>query len=80
VGASDVDDLKDRLHAIESSHNETAKLVAVLASEMAGIRWLLRLILGTIIVGIIGAFITAWVQIPKSVERAHGYAPVEPPK
>ena len=78
MAASDVDDLKDRLHAIESSHNETAKLVAVLASEMAGIRWLLRLILGTIIVGIIGAFITAWVQIPRSVDRAHGS--VESPK
>ena len=49
----EVEHIRERLSVIEAQHGETAKLVAVLASEMAGIRWLLRLILGTIIVGII---------------------------
>ena len=70
----EVEHIRERLSVIEAQHGETAKLVAVLASEMSGIRWLLRLILGTIIVGILGAFITAWVQIPRQVDKAHGAA------
>ncbi len=78
MGASDVEDLKERLWAIEQQHSETSKLVAVLANEMKGIKWLLCLILGTIIVGIIGAMVTAWVQIPRSIQALPGHT--EAPK
>ena len=73
MGTAEIEDIRERLATIESRHGETATLVAVLVNEMQGIRWLLRLILGTIIVAVIGAIITAWVQIPKGV-----YAPTTP--
>lgn len=78
MGTADVEDLKERLCAIEQQHGETSKLVAVLANEMKGIKWLLGLILGTIIVGIIGAMVTAWVQIPRSIQSIPGHT--EAPK
>ena len=78
--ASDSEDIRDRLSRLESHHGETSRLVAVLVNEMQGIRWLLRSILGTIIVGVVGAIITAWVQIPRA--DYHPLAPriVEVPK
>lgn len=73
MGASDVDDIKERLSAVESVQASTNTLVAVLSNEMAGIKKLLWMILGAIIVGVVGAFITAWVQIPRG-----DYAPTTP--
>ena len=66
MGSADIEDLRDRLARLESGHGETATLVAVLVHEMQGIRWLLRSILGTIIVAVVGAIVTAWVQIPRA--------------
>ena len=65
MGTADIEDIRERLATIESRHGETATLVAVLVNEMQGIRWLLRLILGTIIIAVLGAVVTAWVQIPR---------------
>lgn len=64
MGTADVDDLKDRLSALEAAHNGTDRAVAVLSNQMNGVIRLLWMILGALIVGIVGAFITAWVQIP----------------
>ena len=65
MGTADIEDIRERLAGLEGKHSETATLVAVLVHEMQGIRWLLRLILGTIIIAVIGAIVTAWVQIPR---------------
>ena len=65
MGTAEIDDIRERLAGLEGKHGETAMLVAVLVNEMQGIRWLLRLILGTIIIAVIGAIVTAWVQIPR---------------
>lgn len=73
MGTSDVEDLKERMSALEAAHGGTDKAVAVLSNQMSGVIRLLWMILGAIIVGIVGAFITAWVQIPRG-----DYAPTTP--
>ena len=78
--ASDSEDIRERLTRLESHHGETSRLVAVLVNEMQGIRWLLRSILGTIIVGVVGAVITAWVQIPRGHYNPSTPRIVEVPK
>lgn len=80
MGTAEIDDIRDRLHAIEVQHGETSRLVAVLVNEMQGIRWLLRSILGTIIVAVVGAIITAWVQIPRGNYNPNTPRVVEAPK
>ena len=64
VGAADVEDLKERLSAIERQHTDLNAVVAVLNNQMGGVIRLLWMILGALIVGIIGAFVTAWVKVP----------------
>lgn len=64
MGTAEIEDIRDRMTRLEARHGETSTLVAVLVHEMQGIRFLLRSILGAIIVAVIGAIITAWVQIP----------------
>lgn len=64
MGTAEIEDIRERMTRLEARHGETSTLVAVLVHEMQGIRFLLRSILGAIIVAVIGAFITAWVQIP----------------
>lgn len=65
MGTADIEDIRERLAGLEARHGETSTLVAVLVSEMQGIKFLLRSILGAIIVAVIGAIVTAWVQIPR---------------
>lgn len=64
MGTIEVEDIKERLSAIERQHSETATVVAVLNNQMEGVIKLLWMILGALIVGIVGAFITAWVKVP----------------
>lgn len=64
MGTAEIEDIRERMTRLEARHGETSTLVAVLVHEMQGIRFLLRSILGAIIVAVIGAIITAWVQIP----------------
>lgn len=71
MGTADVEDLKDRLSAIEQrqadlnrQHGDLNAVVAVLNNQMGGVIRLLWMILGALIVGIIGAFVTAWVKVP----------------
>lgn len=64
MGTAEIEDIRERMTRLETRHGETSTLVAVLVHEMQGIRFLLRSILGAIIVAVIGAIITAWVQIP----------------
>ena len=73
MGTAEIEDIRERMTRLEARHGETSTLVAVLVHEMQGIRFLLRSILGAIIVAVIGAFITAWVQIPRG-----DYAPATP--
>jgi tetrahydromethanopterin S-methyltransferase subunit G len=79
VGASDVEDLKERLAAIEQSHNDLNTVVAVLNNQMGGVIRLLWMILGALVVGIVGAFITAWVKVP-TVHYEAQPRPIEAPR
>lgn len=66
-----MEDLKERLTTLEErlsdlgdAHNGTDRAVAVLSNQMGGVIRLLWMILGALVVGIVGAFITAWVKVP----------------
>ena len=80
MGAAEIEDIRERLAGLEARHGETSTLVAVLVHEMQGIRFLLRSILGAIIVAVIGAIVTAWVQIPRGEYHPTTPKVVEAPK
>lgn len=80
MGAADVEDLKERLSAIERQHTDLNAVVAVLNNQMGGVIRLLWMILGALVVGIVGAFITAWVKVPPGQYATSTPRSVEAPR